>query len=178
VFLVEEVFGLKHGDLVTPYAFALIQAMGGKLTLLPESIADGPVIIRAASVAQIRETVVAYNTIIAEQAASKGAVLVDLYRLVNELAEHGKFVNGQRLTTEFMGGLFSYDGIHPTNTGYAIIADEFIQVMNRALAASIPPISIEEVAKTDPLIFPPDHHHHHEYVDKAMADALRAVMAH
>jgi hypothetical protein len=102
---------------------------------------------------------------------------VDLYSLVNDLAAHGKVVNGQKLTTEFLGGLFSYDGIHPTNTGYAIIADEFIKVMNRNLAAGIPPISIEQVAKTDPLIFPPDHKHS-GYVDKAMADALRAVMAH
>ena len=174
---VEKVFGLNHGDLVTPYAFALIEAMGGSLTLLPDSIADGPVIIRAAAVAQIRDTVVAYNAIIAEQAASNGAVLVDLYALVNDLAAHGKVVNGQKLTTEFLGGLFSYDGIHPTNTGYAIIADEFIKVMNRTLGARIPPISIEQVAKTDPLIFPPDHKHN-GYVDKAMADALRAVMAH
>src|SRR5580658_2900656 len=148
---VEKVFGLNQGDLVTPYAFALIEAMGGSLTLLPDSIADGPVIIRAAAVAQIRDTVVAYNAIIAEEAASNGAVLVDLYALVNDLAAHGKVVNGQKLTTEFLGGLFSYDGIHPTNTGYAIIADEFIKVMNRTLAARVPPISIEHVAKTDPL---------------------------
>ena len=174
---VETVFGLNHGDLVTPYAFALIEAMGGSLTLLPESISDGPVIIRAASVAQIRETVVAYNAIIAEVAASNGAVLVVLYSLVNDLAAHGMVVRGQKLTTGFLGGLFSYDGVHPTNTGYAVIANEFIKAMNRNLRAGIPPISIEQVAKTDPLIFPLDHKHN-GHVDKGMADALRAVMAH
>jgi hypothetical protein len=41
--------------------------------------------------------------------------------------------------------------MHPTNTGYGIIANEFIKTMNRQLDSDIPPASIEQIAKTDPL---------------------------
>jgi hypothetical protein len=34
------------------------------------------------------------------------------------------------------GGLFGLDGIHPTACGYAIIAQEFIEVMSRRAASS------------------------------------------
>ncbi len=86
----------------------------------------------------------------------------------------GERVNGRLLTTEFLGGLFSLDGVHPTNTGYAILANAFIKTLNREFAAGNPPISVEQVAKTDPLILqgiePPDLKTH---VDPATADAMR-----
>jgi hypothetical protein len=137
--VVELVFGLQPDDKVTPYAFQLIEAMGTSLTTLPDSIAQGPVVIRAAELAQIRATVLAYNAEIANEAASNGATLVDIYSLVNDLAANGVVVGGQTLTTGFMGGLFSLDGIRPTDTGYAVIANEFIKTMNRSFAAGIPP---------------------------------------
>jgi hypothetical protein len=101
---------------------------------------------------------------------------VDIYSLINDLAANGVVVGGQKLTTEFMGGLFSLDGIHPTNTAYAIIANEFIKTMNRSLRAGIPPVSIEQVSKTDPLIFPAnDHGKHTGHVEVGMADGLRRL---
>ena len=175
--LVEAGLVLKPGDMVTPYAFELIQAMGTSLTLLPDAIPQGPVIIRASKIWQIRATVAVYNAAIALEAAEYHATLVDIYSLFNDLAANGVVVGGQKLTTGFMGGLFSLDGIHPTNTGYAIIANEFIKTMNRSLAAAIPPVSIEQVSKTDPLIFPDGHPGKSTgHVSQQMADALRAVI--
>ncbi len=63
-------------------------------------------------------------------------------------------MGGRLLTTAFLGGLFSLDGIHPTNTGYAILANEYIQTINRALDAEISPVSVEQVSKADPLLPP------------------------
>jgi hypothetical protein len=175
--VVEGALGLKPGDMVTPYAFALIQAMGTALQPLPDSIAEGPVVIRAARILQIRAFVQAYNAIIAQRATASGAVLVDIYSLINDLADHGIVVGGRRLTTDFMGGLFSLDGVHPTNTGYAVIANEFIKTMNRTVAAGIPPVSIEQVSKTDPLIFSDSHPGRRTgHVSERMADGLRYVM--
>jgi hypothetical protein len=103
--------------------------------------------------------------------------LVDIYALFNDLARRGVVVQGQKLTTGFMGGLFSLDGVHPTNTGYAIIANEFIKTMNRSLAAGVPPVSIEQVSKADPLIFPDGHPGKGTgHVSEQMADTLRTVM--
>ncbi len=131
--------------------------------------------IRAAALAQIRADVLAYNAEIANQAAANGATLVDIYSLVNDLAANGVEVGGQRLTTAFMGGLFSLDGVHPTDTGYAIIANEFIKTMNRSISVGIPPVSIEQVSKNDPLIFPESHGKKPEHVSAGMADALRSL---
>jgi lysophospholipase L1-like esterase len=171
------VFGLHPGDMVTPYAFTAIQAMGSSLKHLPNSDSQGrPIVIRAARLWQIRATVVAYNIAIAIEAAANHAILVDIYSLINDLAAHGAVVGGRTLTTDFMGGLFSLDGVHPTNTGYAIIANEFIKTMNRSLRADIPYVSVDRVSQADPLIFPEsDLGKHTGHVSVGMADGLRSL---
>jgi hypothetical protein len=75
---------------------------------------------------------------------------------MNQIAQNGYNAGGHKLTTAFLGGIFSLDAIHPTNTGYAILANEVIKTMNRQLGAGVPPLSIEQVAATDPLV-PPRH---------------------
>ena len=170
--------GLTPGDMVTPYAFPFIQVMQAARSFapLPDSVPQGPIVIRAARLSQIRADVIGYNAAIAYEAAANGATLVDIYSLVNDLAAHGAVVGGQKLTTGFMGGLFSLDGVHPTNTGYAIIANEFIKTMNRSLQAAIPPVSVEQVSKTDPLIFPEsDRGKRTGHVSVGMADGLRVL---
>jgi len=174
--VVESAFGLQPDDKVTPYAFALIEAMGTSLTTLPDSIAQGPVVIRAATLSEIRATVMAYNAEIANEAAANGATLVDIYSLVNDLATNGVVAGGRKLKTTFLGGLFSLDGIHPTDTGYAVIANEFIKTMNRSLSAGIPPVSVEQVSKTDPLIFSEGGHREPAgHVSAGMAEGLRTL---
>jgi lysophospholipase L1-like esterase len=107
----------------------------------------------SALVAQAKQAVSDFNSVIAALAGQNGAVVVDINGLVADLAKKGYEVGGHRLTTAFLGGLFSLDGIHPTNTGYAILANEVIKTMNRQLHSGIPPISVEQVAKKDPLVF-------------------------
>jgi lysophospholipase L1-like esterase len=173
--VVESVFGLNAADMVTPYAFAAIEAMGTHLTTLPDSGPLGPIVLRAATLSQIRADVLAYNALIANEAAANGATLVDIWSLVNNLAANGVEVGGQRLTTSFMGGLYSLDGVHPTNTGYAVIANEFIKTMNRTIQTGIPPISVEQVSKTDPLFPTNGHGNQNGHVSVGMANGLRVL---
>lgn len=42
-------------------------------------------------------------------------------------------------------GLLSYDGLHPSNTGYAFLANAFIQTIDGAYGASIPPVNAQAV---------------------------------
>jgi hypothetical protein len=170
---VETVFGLNSGDMVTPYAIAAIEA--GSTNLMNPNPPLPPLVIRAATLAQIRADVVAYNATIAAEAKATGATLVDIWSLVNDLAANGVEVGGQRLTTAFGGGLFSLDGVHPTDTGNAIIANEFIKTMNRTIQAGIPPISVEQVSKTDPLLPNNGHGKQNGHVSVGMADGLRAL---
>ena len=45
----------------------------------------------------------------------------------------------------FPGGILSFDGIHPSNTGYALIAYVFIATVNKAYGTNIPEVDIAAV---------------------------------
>ncbi len=124
---------------------------------LTDATASGDVctsyFVRSAElVNQTKSMVDEYNKIIKHEAQSARAVVLDLNKLVADMAAHGTDVGGKHLTTAFLGGLFSLDGIHPTNTGYGIIANQAIETMNKAWKLSIPPVSITAIAATDPLV--------------------------
>jgi GDSL-like Lipase/Acylhydrolase len=109
--------------------------------------------VRSASlIAQAQTAVHDYNLIIAAAAAKVGAVVVDLNKLFEGIAANGYDVNGHHLTNLYLGGIFSLDAVHPTNTGYALLANAFIDKMNCELHTNIPPVNVEQVAATDPLI--------------------------
>ena len=55
----------------------------------------------------------------------------------------------------FLGGFFSLDGIHPTNTGYAVVANTFIDAMNAAFKTTVADVNLSTVAAADPL-WPPN----------------------
>lgn len=148
---ISALLGISSGDFVTPDAAPLIVKIltGAMSGPLPSSV-----ILRASQIAQIEAAVDAYNAIIAAEAQSHGAALVDIHAFLNRIRAQGIVENGRRLTTNFLGGIFSLDGVHPTNTGYAMLANDFIRALNRQFAAGIPPVSVANVAKSDPLILP------------------------
>ncbi|MFY9632627.1 MAG: SGNH/GDSL hydrolase family protein [Candidatus Cybelea sp.] len=47
----------------------------------------------------------------------------------------------------FPYGLLSFDGLHPSNTGYALTANEFITTINKAYGTHIPEIDVKAVYK-------------------------------
>ena len=145
------VLGIAGGDFVTLDSLPLVFAILSNPALGP---LPGSSVLTGAEMAQVRAAVDGYNTIIATQAKVHGAALVDVHGLTESLRERGYVTRGQRLTTEFLGGIFSLDGIHPTYTGHALIANEFIHVLNSQFGAGIPPVSVEKVAASDPLVLP------------------------
>lgn len=48
-------------------------------------------------------------------------------------------------TLGYFYGLLSFDGLHPSNTGYAVIANVFIDVINKAYGTKIPPVDVDGV---------------------------------
>ena len=169
--------GLAPGDFVTPDAFGLI---GGILAgLVPGPLPDS-VVLTAAEVATIREATDAYNAVIASHAAARGAVLVDIHGLLERARGRGIVTGGQRLTTAFLGGLFSLDGIHPTDTGYAVIANAFIHALDAQAGAGIPPLPVRDVQRADPLVLPGVGHPASAlgHVTPETAASLRAVLGH
>jgi hypothetical protein len=87
---------------------------------------------------------------------------------------------GQRLTTAFLGGLFSLDGIHPTDTGYAVIANAFIHALDAQAGAGIPPLPLRDVQRADPLVLAGVGHPASAlgHVTPETAASLRAVLGH
>jgi len=153
---VSALLGIKPGDLVNTTGLAQVQAAIAALKQghLPTPLTD-EAFLSAAEVAQVQATVDAYNAAIAQQASAAGAVLVDIHAYLNDAAQNGVNIAGFPATTGFLGGLFSLDGIHPTNTGYALIANQYIAAINAALKTSLSPVDVTTVAATDPL-FPPN----------------------
>ncbi|MDH7514521.1 MAG: SGNH/GDSL hydrolase family protein [Bacteroidota bacterium] len=72
--------------------------------------------------------------------------LVNIRRLFNEAADRGITIAGETFTTQFIsGGLFSFDGIHPSSKGQAIIANEFIRTMNETYGANIAQVDVSKI---------------------------------
>jgi hypothetical protein len=55
--------------------------------------------------------------------------------------------NGAAYSNAYItGGIFSSDGLHPTGRGYAIIANEFIRVINTVYKSNLPPCDVNSYA--------------------------------
>jgi lysophospholipase L1-like esterase len=152
------VLGVSPSDFVTVGALPTIEAIlsNQRQGPLPPSCSTtatpAPCVVTAQQAALARQAVSKLNQIIAAEAAPYRAVVVDLFHATDQLYTNGYTVDRVTLTTDFLGGLFSLDGIHPTNTGYALIANQFIADMNAAFGLMIPQADIEEIAEHDPLV--------------------------
>jgi lysophospholipase L1-like esterase len=84
-----------------------------------------------------------YNTQIAAAVTATGATLVDVHSVYAAIYAGGGYpVNVPKCcSTLWGGGLSSLDGIHPSNTGYSIIANTFIGTLDQAFGLTIPPLS-------------------------------------
>jgi lysophospholipase L1-like esterase len=146
-------FGIIPGDYVTlEDGFAEIAAILAGTQKTPISDAG---VLTAAEVVTVQAQVTAYNAVIAQQAKSAGATLVDINALFTKVATSGITINGYTGTTSFLGGVFSLDGIHPTNTGYAVVANTFIDTMNASIGTKIPDVDLGPITAADPL-WPPN----------------------
>jgi hypothetical protein len=150
LFVISPILGIGPGDYVLPDGVALVPGIlsGSRKGPLPSSD-----VLRAPQVLETRAIIDAYNIIIAVEAFTHGAVLVDVHTLADQIRSQGIEADGHHLTNAFLGGAFSLDGVHPTNTGYAVIANQFITTLNHQRGTNIPLVNINLVASTDPLIF-------------------------
>jgi len=119
---------------------------------LPATCSGVPCVVTAVQVSLARQGIQQLNNIIAVQTTLHGAVPVDLFSLFDSIYNNGYQVKNVTLTSDFLGGLFSLDGLHPSNTGYAIMANEFIKSINGALRTNYRLANVTAVAAHDPLV--------------------------
>ncbi len=147
-----QILGIVPGDLVNPAGTA-------QIPLILAGKQQGPItdagFLSAAEVVTVQAQVTAFNQVIATQAKTANATLVDIYTLFNTVSANGLTINGYTGSSSFLGGFFALDGIHPTNVGYAVIANTFIDTMNTAISTKIPDVPLGPIAASDPF-WPPN----------------------
>jgi lysophospholipase L1-like esterase len=100
-------------------------------------------VLDAQESALVQDRINNFNAIIAQAANDAGAALVDVNAIFSQIAAHGLNVGGVTYTNAYLtGGLFSYDGVHPTPFGYAYIANAFIAAIDAKFGASIKPVNL------------------------------------
>lgn len=112
-------------------------SLGGRGLALPDEV-----VLDANEVAIVRERVSANNQAIREICSANSVPVVDFNAFLREMAASGRSIGGVRVSAAFLtGGLFSYDGVHPTQLGYALVANEWIRVIN-ANGGSLPEVDL------------------------------------
>ncbi len=106
-----------------------------------EVLDDPARVLDATELATIRERVEAFNAVIAEEAARYGAALVDVATALAELQS--------TLPPDLEQAAFSFDGVHPSPTGYALITDIFIAAFNEAYGTEVEAVDVAKVAASD-----------------------------
>lgn len=95
--------------------------------------------LTADELTNINTAITAYNATIKALADANGLAFVDANAELNKLTSGGINENGTVYTSTFAtGGAFSLDGVHPSTRGYAIIANLFIDAINKEYNAFIP----------------------------------------
>ena len=101
------------------------------------------VVLNAAEAANVRARVNQYNAVIASAASQAGAALIDANSVLTKAATQGINVGGITYTSAFLsGGIFGYDGVHPTRFGYAFIANLFIDAINEKFGNSVKDVNL------------------------------------
>ena len=154
LYLAADTGPLTDDDLLTLGAGALI-AQGYGLPggpPLPDNLniftGEPGVVLREAEVEAINAHIDGLNAAIDQTAAAFGYPVFDINAIFAALTS-GEMVptyGGTTLSTQFLlGGIFSYDGIHPQHIGSALIADELIQFINAEYGSEIPRVDMAEV---------------------------------
>lgn len=140
-------------------------AKGSKHTYLvtDEAILTDAQVLDATELSHIQERVKQLNQAIKKVADDNHWAYVDLYSFYkNIIAQHGYrlhdsqgFSTNQGITADYLGGLFSLDGLHITTTGQAVFANQFIQAINQRYQTSLPAIDETLIAKNDSLLMAP-----------------------
>jgi hypothetical protein len=149
VYLMADTGPLTDDDRVTLGGGALI-ALGYGLPggpTLPDNLniftGEPGYVLRAAEVEMIDDRIDAFNAIIAGAGATYGLPVFDINELFEGITsgESLPTFGGITLSADFLlGGIFSYDGIHPQNIGSALIANELVRFINAEFG---PPLNID-----------------------------------
>ncbi len=137
---------LPPNSLVTLPASALLaegygipKALGGNGLPLPDDV-----VLLPGEIDQIRSILKSFNTEIRSRAEDAGLKVFDSEALITQLSETGVLYGGIHLTFDYLtGGMFSYDGVHPSPLGYAVFVNYLIEFINQEFGNELPLIDLK-----------------------------------
>jgi len=143
---------LQLGDLVLLPASRLIATgtgipEGGYNYLNPAAGSNGQtlpeaLILRASEVTATRIEITSMNAAVDSASLRPFVAKVDLAGLLSTVATEGWSLGGNLYTSQFInGGLFSLDGVHPNDLGYALMANTMIDAVNFKWGCAIPRVN-------------------------------------
>lgn len=99
-------------------------------------------VLDAAEITAVQTRTTQINNIIAKTALQYKVPVADMNAFFNTVALGGIAINATANNAAFVrGNLFSLDGVHPTSRGYAVIANEFIKVINATYGSTVPQVN-------------------------------------
>lgn len=124
----------------------------------PSNPLSNNVVLDNAEIVAIKTAVGTYNAMIQAEAVARNFVYTDInaeflkFAAATQSAAGGIVIDGLKFSVIYLtGGLFSLDGVHPSNQGAAVIANTFISSINTAFGASIPKINLATIPSGLPL---------------------------
>ena len=120
-------------------------------TIIGTAVDGNPTLVNGASVpladkwvltdSEVNEVKIAtdaYNNTIVEVAAKYDLAFIDTKKIMTQLSTSGiRFGNYQMTAAYATGGAFSLDGVHPSERGYALIANLFIDGINTKYGSTL-----------------------------------------
>jgi lysophospholipase L1-like esterase len=116
--------------------------------LSPQNPLPNQFILDDGEITVARTAIREFNDAIRAQVGQRGVVgLVDINGIFNDIVRNGGIeVDGEWLSpTLATGGLFSMDGVHPSPKAHGIVANKFIQIINREFNAQIPLVIVRNL---------------------------------
>lgn len=158
--IIYALFGGDSVDDITPVAdvaaelevqLELLDATGAVVILaaLPDVTVLPGIDLTEEDRVAVQGVVAAYNQVARDAAATRDWLYIaPLDEVVANLGE-GLEVGDARLTTDALGGLLSLDGLHFTDTGYAMAANAVLGVIRDELGVDVPDVDLGAVYATD-----------------------------
>lgn len=154
-------YGLQSGDLLTLGGLIEIgQQLSGQR---PPATLSANSVLKAPAVSAVRSAVQSYNSAIASVAQKNGFLTFDLNSLYKEAAGAGVPAGSYVLGGGYLKGFFSRDGIFPTPTAHAVLANRLLTLVNTTFKQSFGLVDVDSVAGRD------------ELVPKSAADSVSAA---
>ena len=142
-------FSLNQQDYVTRNG---IEAMAGVLMSNGNTALPAGSTLSASTATAITNDVNALNSQIQNAAKANGAVVYDLNAFLHRVKVAGATAGASSVNGDYLGGFYSFDGVYPSATGHALIANDLLAFLNQTYHQSFAAVDLAPIAAADPAV--------------------------